>query len=185
VRRQVVGPDPPGDVDRVKLAQPSGHVGERPAVAHQQPGLDLGKRFLRLRDDRRQERRDDHLGGVEARPQHGHDVLDVPVLLELHVKPDPPGAGLQHLGEQRRLDPGRGLDLVAGQEVHRHAADHGVMVGDQLAVAGPADVEFDHVGTDIDRVREGRDRVLRGPGRDPPVRGDHGMAHERKYALVR
>ena len=69
---------------------------------------------------------------------------------------------------------------LTGAPPHR-----GVVEGDQLAVAGPADIELDHVGADVDRVREGRDGVLGGPGRDPPVRGDHGVAHEPKYALVR
>ena len=55
VRRQVVGPDPLGEVNRVQLAQPRGQVGQRPAVAYQQPGLDLRKHVLRLQDDRRQE----------------------------------------------------------------------------------------------------------------------------------
>jgi hypothetical protein len=57
--------------------------------------------------------------------------------------------------------------------------------GDQFAVAGPADIELDHVGADIDRVREGRDRVLGGPGRDPPVRGNHGTDHDPQHALTR
>jgi hypothetical protein len=185
VRRQVVGPDPLGEVDGEQLAQAGGQVGERPALAHQQPGLDLRERVLRLGEHGGQEGRDDHVGRVEARPQDGHDLVNVPVLLELHVEVDPPGAGPQHLGEQRRPDPGGRLDLVAGEAAHRRAAGHGVVKGDQLAVAGPADVELDHVGPDVDRVRKGRDGVLGGPGRDPSVRGDHGTDHEPKYYLVR
>jgi hypothetical protein len=185
VRRQVVGPDPLGEVDGEQLAQAGGQVGERPALAHQQPGLDLRERVLRLGEHGGQEGRDDHVGRVEARPQDGHDLVNVPVLLELHVEVDPPGAGPQHLGEQRRPDPGGRLDLVAGEAAHRRAAGHGVVKSDQLAVAGPADVELDHVGPDVDRVRKGRDGVLGGPGRDPSVRGDHGTDHEPKYYLVR
>ena len=116
--------------------------------------------------------------GIEARPQDGHDVRDVPVLLEFDVQPDPPGARPQHLGEQRRPDPGGGFDLVTGEAAHRRAADQRVVKGDQLAVAGPADIELDHVGTDVDRVRERRDGVLGGPGRNPPVRGNHGTDHD-------
>jgi len=185
VRRQVVGPDTLGDADRVQFAQPGGQIGQRPAVADQQAGPDLREGVLRLGDHGRKERRDDHLGRVEARSQHGHHIRHVPVLLELHVQPDPAAAGPQHLGEQRRPDAGHGLDVVAGQAAHRRAADGRVVEGDQLAVAGPADIELDHVGTDIDRVREGRDRVLGGPGRDAPVRGNHGTDHDRQYALLR
>jgi 3-oxoadipate enol-lactonase len=185
VRRQVVGPDPAREVDGEQLAQPGGQVDQRPVVADEQAGLDLRKSVLRLRHHRRQEGRHDHRGGIEARPQHGHHVRDVPVLLELHVEPDPSGARPQHFREQRRTDPRGGLDLGPGERAHGHAADGRVVEGDQLAVTGPADVELDHVGAHVDRVREGRDGVLRGPGRDSPVRGDHGFAHKPKYALVR
>jgi len=182
VRRQVVGADPLREADRVQLAQPSGQVGERPAVTDQQAGLDLGKRLLRVGDHGRQERRDDQLRRVEARSQHGHYVRHVPVLLELDVQLDPAGARAQHLGEQRRPDAGRGRDVVAGQPAHRRAAHRRVVKRDELAVAGPADVELDHVGPDVDRVGEGRDGVLGRPRRDTAVRGDHGTDHDRKYA---
>jgi len=177
VRRQVVGPDPLGLADRVQLAQPGRDIDQRPAVADQQPGLHLGKGLLRLADHGRQERRDDHLRRVEPRPQHGHHVRDVPVLLELDVQLDPARARAQHLGEQRRADAGRESDVVAGQSAHRRAAHGRVVERDQLTVAGPADVELDHVGADVDGVGEGRDGVLGRPRRDPAVRGDHGTDH--------
>jgi hypothetical protein len=182
VRRQVVRPHPAGEPDRVELTQPRRHIGQRAAVAHQQPGLDLGKGVLRLGDDGGQERGDDHLARVEAALEDRHDGGHVAVLLELHVQPDPVLAHREDLGQQRRPGPGGGLDLVAAEAAHRRGAHDGVVEGDQLAVAGRADVELDHVGADVDRVRERLDGVLRGAGRDPAVRGHQSTGHDGQYA---